>query len=246
MSSGNCEPGHVSTVVGEPASTALTYRVAGSAHCGGDNWIIWEIIAEILGYLGLRLCFKPFQGVGTHLILLMTLWSRSHYPHFTGVEVAAVVYGTCPIQWLSFHQRSEGTIVASAPLLLTAFVIPQLLMVSCIIYWALTVFLVLLEMEALRADSDRSKIGRRKWYLGLSCQKLVILDTWPAQKCRARRRPVRAQGEKGGDLYLSARFEVYSEPSLCRVLKEHIQEGTRGEEQVYSLQQWKCSGLALP
>lgn len=37
VSSGNCEPGHVSTVVGEPASTALTYRVAGSAHCGGDN-----------------------------------------------------------------------------------------------------------------------------------------------------------------------------------------------------------------
>lgn len=36
---------------------------------------------------------------------------------------------------------------------------------------------MLLETGALRADSDGSKIGRRKWYLGLSCQKLVILDT---------------------------------------------------------------------
>lgn len=36
----------------------------------------------------------------------------------------------------------------------------------------------------------------------VSCQNLVIPDTWPAQRCRARVRPARAWGERGGDVYL--------------------------------------------
>lgn len=84
-------------------------------------------------------------------------------------------------------------------------------LVSYIIYWAVTVCLALLEMGALRADSDRSQIGRRKWHLGLSCQKWVISDTWPAQRHRAKTENLSAWGNRGG--YLHHPFKVYSEPS---------------------------------
>ena len=90
-------------------------------------------------------------------------------------------------------------------------------------------------MGALRANRDRSQIGRRNWYLGLSCQNLVIPDTWPAQRCRARMRPVRAWGNREGDLYLSARFEIYP-GRHCVGSEAGHQEGIRGEEkQVFSL-----------
>lgn len=159
-----------------------------------------------------------------------------------------VVYGICPSQCLSLHQIWDlnGGIVTSVPLPLTAFVIPQLLPSSCIIYWALTVGLVLLKMRALRADSDRSPIGRRKWHLGLSCQKLLIADTWLAQRCRGTE-TIKSLGPE--------RSRSVSPSQLWSLLRDFIeewsiegghQEGTRGnEKQGYSLQQWKCSQLAL-
>lgn len=113
-------------------------------------------------------------------------------------------------------------------LLSTAFVIPLLLRVSCIIYWALTICLVLLEMGARRADSDRRKIGRRKWYLGLSCQKLVIPDTWPGQRCRTRKRPLRAWDKKGGDLYPLSQIWSLRRAFLVQPLKGGHPEGHEG------------------
>lgn len=230
------EEGQGSAIVCEPGSTVLTF--AGPAH---SRWHKLSYVRMnspqlliIKGLLGTQLCSKHFKWIGT-LILPTTSWSRYHHPKFIGVKTEAQSgEWNLPQSVAQLASELFGGVVTSVPLLLVAFVLPQLLLVSCIIYWALTVCLVLLEMGALRADSDGSHIGRRNWYLGLSCQNLAIPDTWPAQRCRARMRPVRAWGNRGGDLYLSARFEIH--PELHCVGFEGHQEGIRGEEkQVFSL-----------
>ena len=66
----------------------------------------------------------------------------------------------------------------------------------------------------------------------VSCQNLVIPDTWPAQRCRARMRPVRAWGKRGGDVYLSGLRLTQS--LNCVGLDGGHQEGPREVDKLVS------------
>lgn len=96
----------------------------------------------------------------------------------------------------------------------------------------------------LGADHDRRKIGSRKWYLDLSCQKLVIPD--PNQPRSTEQRGDKSPGQERRRTVSQSDLTFTQSLHCTGVYKEHIQEDIRGEEKVYSLQQWKCSGLALP
>ena len=108
----------------------------------------------------------------------------------------------------------------------------------------LTVCLVLLEKGALRADSDRSQIGRRKWLLGL-LSKFSHSRHLASPEVQSKSETSKSPGRERRRCVSLSGLRV-TQSLNCVGLDGGHQEGPREVDKLASsLQSWKCLGLAL-